>query len=78
VSRIRAWHCERCRKTGHRQLAHARANIASILRNPRYRDPFLWALKPFRCPHGLGWHVGHDWWLVTWMTEELKKRSKAA
>jgi hypothetical protein len=81
VSRIRAWRCERCKKTGHRQLAHARANIATILRNPFRQssrpDPFLWALKPYRCPHGVGWHVGHDWHLVTWMTEELKKRKVA-
>lgn len=78
MSRIRAWWCERCSKTGHRHQAAARHNIASILRNPFRLDPFLWALKPYRCPHGVGWHIGHDWWLVTWMTEELKKRSKAA
>lgn len=78
MSRIRARHCDRCGKTGHRLQAHARANIASILRAPLRRDPFLWALKPYRCPYGLGWHIGHDWGLVTWMTEELKRRSKAA
>lgn len=77
MSRIHARHCERCNRAGHRQKAHARANIAAILRNPLRSDPFLWALKPYRCPYGVGWHIGHDWPLVTRMTEELKKRRAA-
>ena len=78
MSRIRAWWCERCRKTGHRRQIHARAHIAAIVRAPLVGrpDPFLYVLKPYRCPHGLGWHIGHDWHLVTWLAEQLEKRRK--
>jgi hypothetical protein len=54
-----AW-CGRCNKIGLRTKGDAHNYIGLLLAKPHTPRVHESTLKPYRCPHGNGWHVGRD------------------
>ena len=68
--------CDTCNKLLLKSKADARSYIGVLLFSPRHRagrvkDEF--ALKPYRCPHQPGWHVGRDF-NTAYLVNERKAR----
>jgi hypothetical protein len=55
--------CHHCRKRALRTKADARTLIGLVIRRAPLWDDYQ--LKPYRCPYGNGWHIGHDRKLAT-------------
>jgi hypothetical protein len=55
---IRIYFCGECQKLSLRTQTEARSYIGLLLLRQRQHD---YVMKPYRCPHGNGWHAGHDY-----------------
>lgn len=51
-------YCTACSKYIHKTAAAAYAHRKQLIGNGRHRFK-TGALSVYRCPHGLGWHIGH-------------------
>ena len=53
--------CEYCKKRIFKNEELAREHLAGILhRNVRFTKPGAFAVAPYMCPEGFGWHVGRN------------------
>jgi hypothetical protein len=53
--------CQICKKRSLSTEEEAREHLAGLLRRRTpFRKPGAYAVKPYLCPEGNGWHVGRD------------------
>jgi|GEM_PF-6517425 len=50
--------CALCKKLSLHDEAEARSYLGLLIRRKRQHD---YVMTPYRCPHGKGWHVGHNY-----------------
>ncbi len=59
---LRSDWCGFCRKLQLATQADARTYLCSLIKSKRFRRrPDDYLLRPYKCPHGNGWHAGHDY-----------------
>ena len=61
MNRHQAKSCEFCKKRIFKNEELAREHLAGILhRKVKFKKPGAFAVAPYMCPEGLGWHVGRN------------------
>jgi hypothetical protein len=59
TKRTQIGYCFRCSKVGWPTWESAKLRVEQVKSDPRAKRPDL--LDAYKCPVGLGWHVGHNY-----------------
>lgn len=73
---LRSDFCWRCDKLLLASLADARAYLGALVKGkgfvPRGDD---WTMRPYPCPRGQGWHIGHNFRALQLLKAARRKRA---